>query len=48
VIEIGGGEGRVIGREESIWAVIEALAGDIHVVGVEDAVDEAGRHVAGA
>ena len=41
LVEIGGGEGRVVGRQEPPRAVVEALAGDVDVVGVEDAVDEA-------
>ena len=44
LVEIGGDEVRVVGRQEPLRAVVEALAGDVHVVGVEHAVDEAGRH----
>ena len=44
LVEIGGGEAGVVGRQEAPRAVVEALAGDVDVVGVEHAVDEAGRH----
>ena len=44
LVEIGGGEGGIEHRQETPRAVVEALAGDVHVVGVEHAVDEACRH----
>ena len=47
-VEVGGHEVDVVGGEEAIRAVVEALAGDGEVVGVEDAVDEARHHEAGA
>ena len=42
LVEIGGGEAGVEAVEEAPGAVVEALAGDVHVVGVEHAVHEAG------
>ena len=47
MVEIGGGEARVPSRREAPRAVIETLAGHVDIVGVEHAVDEACRHVAG-
>ncbi len=44
MVEIGGGEGRIIGGQEPVGAVIEALAGDVHIVGIEHAMHKAGRH----
>ena len=48
LVEIGGGESGVEGVEEPPGAVVEALAGDVDVVGVEHAVDEAGGEPFGA
>ena len=42
LVEIGGGEAGIEAVEEAPGAVVEALAGDVHVVGVEHAVHEAG------
>ena len=42
LVEIGRREARVVGRQEAPGAVVEALAGDVDVVGVEHAVNEAG------
>src|SRR5205823_9368206 len=47
MVEIGGGELRVPQWRESPGAIVEALAGDIDVVAVEHAVDEAGGEVGG-
>ena len=48
LVEVGGGEGRVEAVEEAPGAVVEALAGDRDVVGVEHAVHEAGGEPLGA
>ena len=45
MIEIGGGEAGIPGRGKAPGAVIEAFAGDVDIVGVEHAVDEAGGHI---
>src|SRR5690606_41915358 len=45
LVEIGRGKAWVPGRQPTPWAVVEALAGQVHVVRVEHAVDEAGDHV---
>src|SRR5690242_9536176 len=47
MVEIGGGEVVVPLRREPPGAVVEALAGDVDIVAVKDAVDEARDHVAG-
>ena len=47
MVEIGGGEVRVPVRREAPRAVIEALAGDVDIVAVEHAVDEAGGEIGG-
>jgi len=44
LVEIGGGEGWVENRQEAPRAVIEALTGDVDVVGVENAMHEACGH----
>ena len=46
VIEIGGGKARLPGRQPAPRAIVEAFAGDVHVVGIEHAVDEACHHIA--
>ena len=40
VVEIGGDEVGIVARQEAVGPVVEALAGDVHVVGVEHAVHE--------
>ena len=45
MVEIGGGEASIPGRGKAPGAVIEAFAGDVDIVGVEHAVDEAGGHI---
>ena len=47
MIEIGGDEVGIVFRQEAIGAVVETLAGHVHVVGVEHPVDEARRHPSG-
>ncbi|MNE06383.1 hypothetical protein D3C80_989710 [compost metagenome] len=47
VVEIGGGEGRVIVGQEAPRTVVEALARHVQIVGVQHAVDEARRDPAG-
>ena len=36
--------GEIGDRREPPWAVVEVFAGDVHIVGVENAVNEARRH----
>ena len=48
LVEIGGREGGIEHRQEAPGPVIEALAGDVDVVGVEHPVHEAGGHPIGA
>ncbi len=48
LVEIGGGEARIVARQEAVRPVVEAFARHVHVVGIEHAVDEAGGHPAGA
>uniref|UniRef100_A0A0N4ZIR1 LigA n=1 Tax=Parastrongyloides trichosuri TaxID=131310 RepID=A0A0N4ZIR1_PARTI len=43
LVEIGGGEARLIVRQEAPRAIVEALAGDVQIVGVQHPVHEAGR-----
>ena len=45
MVEIGGREARFPSRQKPPRAVIETFARNVHVVGVEDAVDEARHHV---
>ena len=47
MVEIGGGEVGIVVRQEAPGAVVEALAVDVHVVGVQHPVHEPGRHPAG-
>ena len=47
LVEIGRGEILVPSRREPPRAIVEALAGDVDIVAVEDAVDEAGGDIAG-
>ncbi len=44
MVEVGRGELGIVGRQETPRAVVEALAGDVDVVGVQHAMHEAGRH----
>jgi hypothetical protein len=46
-VKIGGHEIGIVARQEAIGPVVEAFAGDVHVVGVEHPMHEAGRHPAG-
>ncbi len=46
MVEIGRREIVVPSRREPPRAIVEALAGDVDIVAVEDAMDEAGGHVA--
>ena len=43
LVEIGGGEARLIGRQEAPGAIVETLARDVQIVGVEHPVDETRR-----
>ncbi len=44
LVEIGRREAEVVARQEPIGAVVEALASEVQVVGVQHPVHEAGRH----
>jgi len=44
MVEIGRHEVRVIVRQEPVGPVVEALSGDVHVVGVEDPMHESCGH----
>ena len=44
-IEISGGELRVPIFGEAPWAIIEAFAGDIDIVGIQHAMDKASDHI---
>src|SRR5947208_6498807 len=45
MVEIGRGEGRVPLGGEAPRAIVEALAGDVDIIAVEYAVDEAGSEI---
>ena len=47
MVEIGGGKGRIPLRQPAPGAIVETLARNVHVVGIEHAVDETCGHVAG-
>ena len=44
IVEVGGGEIGIVARQEAIGAVVEAFTIYVHIVCVEHAMHEAGRH----